>query len=243
MLVAGSFRARACLAGFAIPLSAALGIPALAQSAHTTEFMLAPPSEGIVALRVRAPFKIDGLLDESVWRGVRPTTHFVQREPNEGAAATMPSDVRMVITDDAVVIGARFEDDYRARLTAIGPPTDGATGGYLDDYFEVQIDAHAQHLTALALSVTPGGNKRAWIVSKDGTRDASWTVSWEVATRIDAKGWTVEMRIPLSEFHVAPGTEQWGVQFVRFSWRRQETDIFRAAATVAGVIGDDSERR
>jgi hypothetical protein len=142
-----------------------------------------------------------------------------------------------------VIIGARFDDDYRARLTAFGPPTDGATGGYLDDYFEVQIDPHAEHLTSLALSVTPGGSKRAWMVGKDGTRDASWTVSWDVATRIDAKGWTVEMRIPLSEFHNTPGTENWGVQFVRFSWRRQETDIFRAAATMSTVIGGSTEYR
>jgi hypothetical protein len=149
----------------------------------------------------------------------------------------------MVITDDAVIIGARFEDDYRARLTAIGPPTDGAAGGYLDDYFEVQIDPHAQHLTALALSVTPSGTKRAWMVGQDGTRDASWNVAWDVATHIDAKGWTVEMRIPLTEFHVTPGLEHWGVQFVRFSWRRQETDVFRAAATTTAVIGDTTEPR
>jgi hypothetical protein len=171
---------------------------------------------------------------------VKPTTHFVQREPSPGAPASLPTDVRMVITDDAVIIGARLEDDYRARLSAMGPPTDGASGGYLDDYFEVQIDPHEQHLTALALSVTPFGTKRAWMVSQDGTRDASWNVSWEVATHVDAKGWTIEMRVPLSEFHVTPGTEHWGVQFTRFSWRRQETDVFRAAATTTTVIGDAS---
>jgi hypothetical protein len=239
MLVAGSIRTHARFAILAVILSAA---PAFAQAAHTTEFILSPPTEGIVAARMRASFRIDGVLDEAVWRGVKPTTHFVQREPNEGAPATMPSDVRIAITDSAVIIGARFEDDYRARLTAIGPPTDGAAGGYLDDYFEVQIDPHAEHLTALALSVTPEGTKRAWMVGRDGTRDPSWTVSWDVATRIDAKGWTVEMRIPLSEFHVAPGNEHWGVQFVRFSWRRQETDVFRAAATTQAVIGGATDR-
>ena len=240
MLVAGSFRAHARYAILAVVLSAA---SACAQVVHTTELILAPRTEGIVAARVRAPFRIDGVLDEAVWRGVKPTKHFVQREPNEGAPATMPSEVRMVITDDAVIFGARFEDDYRARLSAIGLPTDGAAGGYLDDYFEVLIDPHAEHLTALALSVTPIGNNRAWMVGNDGTRDASWTVSWDVATRIDAKGWTIEMRIPLSEFHITPGTENWAVQFERFSWRRQETHIFRAAATMSTVIASSTEYR
>jgi hypothetical protein len=30
------------------------------------------------------------------------------------------------------------------------------------------------------------------------------------------------------------------VQFVRFSWRRQETDVFKSAATTTTVIGDAS---
>jgi hypothetical protein len=236
MVVAAAFRNHRRVAIVAMTLLAS----PLAAQARTTEFILSPPTNGIVAARVRAPFRIDGVLDEPAWRAVKPTTHFVQREPNEGAPATQPSDVRMIITDSAVIIGARMDDDYRARLMAMGPPTDGASGGYLDDYFEVQIDAHAQHLATLAVSVTPSGTKRAWMVSQDGTRDASWNVSWEVATHVDAKGWTVEMRIPLSEFHVTPGLEHWGVQFVRFSWRRQETDVFRAAATTV-VVGDASQ--
>jgi len=238
LVVAGSFFfSKRTIAIVAVTM---LTTPLRAQTARTTEFILAPPTEGIIAARVKASVRIDGLLDEPIWRAVKPTTHFVQREPNAGAAASMPSEVRMLLTDSAVIIGARMDDDYRARLAAIGPPSDGAAGGYLDDYFEVQIDPHAQHLTAFALSVTPNGTKRTWMVSQDGSRDATWNVSWDVATHIDAKGWNVEIRIPLSEFHIAPGTEHWGVQFVRFSWRRQETDVFRAAATTATILGDAS---
>lgn len=237
MLVAALFGKGARSAALVVTVVAA---PAFAQASRTTEFIITPRTEGVVATRANSQFRIDGILDEAIWRTVKPTTNFVQREPSAGARATLPTDVRMVITDDAVIIGARLEDDYRARLSALGPPADGATGGYFDDYFEVQIDPHAQHLTALAVSVTPFGNKRTWMVGQDGTRDASWNVSWDVATSVDAKGWTVEMRIPLSEFHVTPGTEHWGVQFVRFSWRRQETDVFKSAATTTTVIGDAS---
>jgi hypothetical protein len=129
---------------------------------------------GIVATRANAPMRIDGMLDEPIWRFVRPSTNFVQKDPTEGAPATLVTDVRMIITDDAVVIGARMQDDYRAVLSALGPPTDGAAGGYLDDYFEIQIDPHRQHLTSFAFNVAPSGNRRAWIVGQDGTRDESW---------------------------------------------------------------------
>jgi Carbohydrate family 9 binding domain-like len=203
-------------------------VAVIAQSSAGASVSIRNNPNPIVATRANPAMRVDGRLDEPIWRFVQPSTNFVQKDPVEGAAATLLTDVRMIITDDAVVIGARLQDDYRAVLSALGPPTDGAAGGYLDDYFEIQIDAHREHLTSFAFNVAPSGNRRAWIVGRDGTRDESWNFHWEAATNVDAKGWTVEVKIPLSEFHVTPGTESWGVQFVRFSWRRQETDVFRS---------------
>src|SRR4029077_5941412 len=70
----------------------------------------APPASSAViqAARVTIPIRIDGRLTEPVWRAVRPADRFVQREPVAGAPATHGTEVRMVITDDAVVIGARL---------------------------------------------------------------------------------------------------------------------------------------
>lgn len=225
MSVAGMLRAaRAASVTVAVVLSSRA---AVAQSEGVVLDRRPDPGP-VVATRANAPLRIDGRLDEPIWRFVKPSTNFVQKDPTEGAAATLSTDVRMIITDDAVVIGARLDDDYRALLSAFGPPTDGAAGGYLDDYFEVQLDPHRQHLTSFAFNLSPSGNRRAWIIGQDGTRDESWNLKWESASRIDAKGWTVELKIPLSEFHITPGAEAWGVQFVRFSWRRQETDVFRS---------------
>ncbi len=149
----------------------------------------------------------------------------------------------MLVTDSAVIIGARINDDKSALFGAFGAPTDGASGGYLSDYFEVQIDPHHDHVTAFVLAVAPGGGKKSWLMARDGTRDPSWDIHWDAATHVDDTGWSVEIRIPLSEFHVRPGTETWGVQYVRFSWRRQETDVYTSAvqrAPAPANVGSDS---
>lgn len=202
---------------------------------------LPPAAPPVRAAYVNVPIRIDGRLDEPVWRAVTPATQFIQREPVEGAAATNLTDVRMLITDDAVIIGARLHEDKSAVLGSFAPPADGANGGYLNDFFEVQLDPHRDHVTAFALQVSPAGARRSWIVSRDGSRDASWDIHWEAATRADGDGWTLEMRIPLSEFHVKPGTEAWGARFTRFSVRRQETDILQAAP--AGMADAPVQRR
>lgn len=211
-----------------------LAAQADAQTSRLASMDPRPEHETIQASRVNTRVLIDGRLTEAAWRAARPVTQFVQQEPSAGMPATRATDVRMLVTDDAVIIGARLTDDRSAlfsRDTSFG--NHDVVKGYLADFFEVQIDPHHGHATALAFNVTPTGSRRASLVMTSGDRDESWDIHWESATHIDANGWTAEIRIPLSEFHVKPGDESWGVQFVRFSWQRQETDVFRYVSRAA----------
>ena len=199
-------------------------------------------SHPIFAVRMNtSAVRIDGLLDEALWRAVPPLSAFTQREPVEGAPATHATDVRMIITEDAVVIGARLADEASA-LGASRRVHSAAADGALEDYFEVQLDPHPGHLTAIALAVSPAGLKRSWIVARDGARDESWNLQWDAATHIDKDGWTVELRIPLSQLHLTAGREEWAAQFVRFSYERQETDVYNFSAAKQPVVGTGPAR-
>ncbi len=221
----------------ALLFTIALPAAAAAQSSSIIQTQASVSATSIVAARAKATIQIDGVLNESVWRAAPSATAFVQREPVEGAAASRPSDVRMLITDDAVIIGAHFTDEAITTAHA-ATAADRKSAAFAGDYFEVQIDAHASHLTALAFAVSPTGDKRSWMVAKDGTRDESWAVEWQAAAHADKQGWTVEIRVPLSELHASPGAEQWGVQFVRFSAARQETDVLSSAPARSSATAD-----
>jgi hypothetical protein len=219
-----------------------LGPPLTGQQANPDPPLRSVAARPLLAVRMNTtPFRIDGLLDEPLWRAVPALSAFTQREPVEGAPATHATDVRMIITEDAVIIGAQLADEPAA-LAALRSVRDPVGTGALEDYFEVQLDPHPGHLTAFALAVSPAGLKRSWIVARDGSRDASWSVQWDVATHIDRDGWTVEIRIPLSQFHLTPGREQWAAQFVRFSYERQETDVYYFSEPKRSVAGAASER-
>lgn len=218
----------------AAAITAALGGLLPAQSSVVRTVARISPERIVAARASTSAFRIDGVLDEPLWRAVPSMSAFVQQEPSEGAPASHATDVKMIITDDAVIIAAKLADEPSAFLsTGNGRQPMGAAP--LDDYFEVQIDAHPEHLTALALSVSPLGVKRSWLVTRDGTRDESWNIQWDAATRLDKDGWSMEIRLPLSELHIRPGAANWGVRLVRFSFARQETDVFgtRASRTTA----------
>ena len=63
------------------------------------------------ATAMRAPegsVRIDGRLDEPVWRQATPLAGFIQKEPVEGQPATDDLDVRFVYDNGALYVGARM---------------------------------------------------------------------------------------------------------------------------------------
>jgi hypothetical protein len=181
-------------------------------------------STPVRAARVDQDVRVDGKLDEPFWRLVRPAGRFVQTEPNEGASPSKATDVRLVFTDEAVIIGVRLADDRHVLTEATRAGT-SLTNGYLPDYFRVQIDPHRDHHTVFEFIVTLQGDTRAGLSTSTGATIDSWAITWDAATHVDEDGWTVEIRIPLSEMHVEKGSENWGIAFQRFSWKRMETDV------------------
>lgn len=213
-----------------------------AQTARVASVENVSASQPMRATRVNVPIRIDGKLGEPIWHAIRPTTSFMQSEPVDGVQPTHVTEVTMLLTDDAVVIGARLHEDHDALFkTTRWADVNGV--GYLNDFFEVQIDPHRDHVTAYALAVSPSGDRRSSLVTKAGVRDESWQVRWEAATATNDDGWTVEIRIPLSEFHVKSGDEAWGVQFIRFSSARQETDVYNYVPPRAVANGQNENKQ
>src|ERR1051325_10568256 len=65
------------------------------------------PTKTIAAHRVASGPRVDGILGDEQWRGVSPDTSFEQFDPEEGAAPTERTSVRLVY-DDLALYGASF---------------------------------------------------------------------------------------------------------------------------------------
>jgi hypothetical protein len=198
---------------------------ALIHLPSTTPAQLSRPitiPEPMRALTTSAPVTIDGRLDEPIWRLATQARRLTKTEPDAGWPETHPTDVRMLVTADAVIIGARLKEpgmrEILSRCDSVAPFS------VFGDHFEVQLDPHAKHITAFAFAVTPTGVRRTALVAEDGRRDHSWVIHWTAVTRAEDDGWTVEIRIPLSELHIRREEAQWGIQIIRYSGKRQETD-------------------
>jgi len=166
------------------------------------------------ALRVSAPPRIDGVLDDAAWAAAPVSTGFRRDVPSDGKPATENSEIRVVYDDHALYVGARLYDrtgNVSRRLSRRD------SFSVLNDVFFVAIDAFHDHSTEFIFGITPAGEQRDAIRSGDGSVfDASWDPVWEVKTKIDSLGWVAELRIPFSQLRFSRASEQtWGIQFRR----------------------------
>jgi hypothetical protein len=178
----------------------------------------------IVASRRAGEIRIDGRLDEPAWQQASPFTDFWQRGPLEGQPPTYTSEVRILYDDDAIYVGVRANDSQPALLTRALTRYDEWTSA---DWIVVGFDTYRDRRTAFQFAVNAGGTKFDEILYDDTRNDSSWSGVWEGRQAIDAAGWSVEMRIPLSQLRYPDVEEQvWGFQVTRIVHRLQEATVF-----------------
>lgn len=180
------------------------------------------------ASRATSEVRLDGVLDEPAWSVAEVATQFTQSYPSPGTAATNPTEVRVIYTDNALYIGVRMHDPHPDSIASQLARRDAE--GLSSDFVHVMIDSYNDKRTAFRFSVNPVGVKRDVLSYNDVYEDANWDAVWDVATRVDSLGWTAEFQIPLSQLRFggpAVGSERrWGFQVMRDIARTQGRDTW-----------------
>jgi hypothetical protein len=221
--------------------------------------VVASQGDSVIQRRVRAmrvadgAIRLDGRLDEAVWREGERASGFVQREPAEGAPANERTEVALVYDDEAVYVGARMYSRDRRGVRALVTRRDREGSS---EQLIVSLDTYRDRRTAYTFSVTPAGVRIDYYHPSDSEdHDHSFDPVWEAATRIDSLGWTAELRIPFSQLRFNAGREQvWGINLARTIPAANEVShwvpVPRTAAgwasrfgTLTGIAGIPAARR
>lgn len=180
----------------------------------------------ITAHRVDArAIRLDGRLDESVWRPAIFASDFLQKEPVQGALPTDRTEVAILYDDASVYIGARLFCEHPEQLQM---HLDRHDNQGPCEQFIVSIDTYHDRRTAYAFGVNTSGVRFDRYIPEDNefNKDYSWDPVWEARTSRDDKSWMVEMRIPFSQLRFIDREPQvWGINFNRWIPSRNE-DVF-----------------
>jgi hypothetical protein len=165
--------------------------------------------------------KLDGRLDESVWRTAPAATGFRQTQPDPGVKSAQRTEVRFAYDDHALYVGARMYDSLGAagvRTRLVRRDADMES-----DELSIIFDTFHDHLGETEFDINPSDVRGDALGLGGSNLDASWDPVWQAATAVDSLGWTAELRIPFSQLRFAPDSiETWGLQVVRFVARLKE---------------------
>jgi hypothetical protein len=171
-------------------------------------------------MRVSYPILIDGLLSEPVWQNGEGVSDFRQLDPQEGAAPSMRTEVRVAFDDDALYIAALMHDPSPDSILARLSRRDVEVPS---DRFTLYLDPYHDRRTGFFFTVNAAGTLSDGTLSNDGWYDYSWDGVWHGHARVDSAGWTAEMRIPYSQLRFERSSQPvWGVNFYRGCPRRNE---------------------
>jgi hypothetical protein len=173
-----------------------------------------PPRAPLDADTELGAMEIDGALDEPEWQDAQVFRGFTQREPVEGEPAENDTEVRVLLGEGAVWIGARMWDSDPERIVARLTRRDNS-GSH--DEFGVLFDPNLDGLTGYGFVVNAANVQRDIYFYEDSREDEAWDAVWASEVRLDPQGWTAEMRIPLSQirYEASDEPQAWGINFYR----------------------------
>lgn len=228
--------------------------PALASLALLSLFFLPTSARAqddqVGAYRIRLAenesVRLDGLLSEDFWSRAVPIGGFLQREPEEGLAATEATEVRVAYDDQAVYIGVVAYDSEPEEIVArilqrdkLMEPLFFGSGVQFagDDAIAILLDPFHDHRSGMIFATNPNGAEFEALITDEGSElNIDWRGVWEVRGARTPDGWSAEFAIPWRTLRYpeadpadgADGAEPWGINVFRIIRRKNEETLWQS---------------
>ena len=177
----------------------------------------------LTAKRINTLIKIDGIIDEAIWKdapladsfiAIRPTPFQPERPENA-------TQIYFLYDDQGIYVGGYLHEKTK---DSISHELVGRDGFGANDFVGVIFDTYYDKINGFEYFVTPLGEqmdaKQAPNPNGD-SEDFSWNGVWESASKINDDGWSFEMFLPYSAIRFGNAKVQdWGLNIVR---RRQKS--------------------
>ncbi len=176
----------------------------------------------IRATRITAPMRIDGRLDEEVYRQVPAITEFIQQEPQEGAPVSESTSAWVLYDDDNIYVSCRCLMADRSKIVANDMRRD-STNLRQNDNFGVFLDTFHDLRNGYLFYVSPIGGMFDGATSNERINNADWNTIWDARVSHSDEGWDAEIVIPFKSLRYQPGSSQiWGINLRRTIRGRNE---------------------
>jgi hypothetical protein len=184
----------------------------------------------------------DGIPEEEAWNKISPIS-LIMYSPVFGKDASESTDVRITYNEEYMYIGARLFYKDPGMIRSVSFKRDFMGMGC--DWFGIILDTYNDKENGVVFFTTPDGLRFDGNIQRDAVThmpdekpmNLSYNTFWDVITKQDSKGWTAEIRIPVSSlrFQVINGEVKMGLIIQRWMPAKNEMDIFPSIPPNWGV--------
>ena len=183
--------------------------------------------------KLNSVITLDGIPKEEAWNSVEWGGDFIQSKPNEGKPPSQQTNFKILYDEKFLYIAYRCHDLAPDSIIKRMGRRDEFPG----DWVEINIDSYHDLRTAFSFTLSVSGVRSDEFISSDGNNwDANWNPIWFAKTHVDDKGWTAEVKIPLSQLRYGNEPEKtWGFQITRRLFRKEERSTWQYIPQNSGV--------
>ncbi|MFK8051467.1 MAG: DUF5916 domain-containing protein [Woeseiaceae bacterium] len=174
---------------------------------------------------VDGKIKVDGVLDDALWREAVMVTLDYETNPAENTPAEVRTEVLLVDNGDALLVAFRAFDPDPEQIVAYLSDRDAA---FSDDFVGLALDTFNDERRAFEFFVNPLGIQMDLTLDDiNGNEDDSWNAIWDSAGKVTEDGYVVEMEIPFRtmQFPAGGAEKTFGVDLLRFRPRENRQRI------------------
>src|SRR5688572_6504760 len=201
--------------------------PALAQSSVVIDGPPRPVAPAVItrdsagkatvrAIKLSAPLRLDGVLDEEVYAREAPFGGLIQVAPDYGRPSTERSDIWITYDDKYMYLTCRCWDSAPPEEWVVNELRRDTGGLRNNEHIGVLFDTFYDRRSGFAFYTNPLGARADYSVIDEGGSNTDWNPVWTSKTGRFEGGYTVEMAIPFKSLRYRAGSNQvWGVQIRR----------------------------
>ncbi len=183
--------------------------------------------------------RINGTLDDEIWKQGEWKSDFIQQFPYSGQPATEQSYFKILYDHSNLYVALICKDSEPDKIIERLGPRDSRAG----DIAGIALDSYFDKRTAFEFSITVAGQKMDVKHLGDWGFDYNWNAVWDGATSRTDTGWIAEIKLPFSQIRYTNQDEHvWGLHFYRVISRKQEANswdpIPREAPATVYLFGE-----
>jgi hypothetical protein len=182
----------------------------------------AGPAPSLVAASLPESLHVDGRLSEPAWAGAPEIDQFTQVEPEEGAAPSARTSVKVLANASAIAFGITCEDADPSAIVSFSVRRDAELDD--EDHVRIVLGPFLDGRSGYVFAVNPSGARFDALIDPGGDDEVEdWDAIWEAAAVRGPNGWSVEIRIPIQSLSFKPGERAWDFNVERRLQRSLES--------------------